>query len=95
MFPRIGVPQNGWCIMENPIRTDGGTIIFGNTHLPLVAIKSCHFEALNVKLIDLTTAREEAWPFCAVVKQTCPPTVTPLTKKPLPFPKGERATHSF
>ena len=21
-FPRIGVPQNGWFIMENPIKTD-------------------------------------------------------------------------
>ena len=22
MFPKIGVPQNGWFIMENPIKTD-------------------------------------------------------------------------
>ncbi len=22
MFPKIGVPQNGWCIMENPIKID-------------------------------------------------------------------------
>ena len=35
MFPKIGVPQNGWCIMKNPFKMDdlGGTIIFGNTHL--------------------------------------------------------------
>ena len=34
MFPKIGVgPQNGWFIMENPIKNGwfGGTIIFGNT----------------------------------------------------------------
>ena len=35
MFPKIGVPQNGWFIVENPIEMDvfGGTPIFGNTHL--------------------------------------------------------------
>ena len=35
-FPKIGIPQNGWFIMENPIRMDdlgGNPPIFGNTHL--------------------------------------------------------------
>ena len=27
VFPKIGVPQNGWFIMENPIK------MFGNIHL--------------------------------------------------------------
>ena len=34
MFPKIGVPQNGWFIMENPIKMGdlgGNTPIFGNT----------------------------------------------------------------
>ena len=32
---KIGVPQNGWFIRENPIKMDdlGGTPIFGNTLL--------------------------------------------------------------
>ena len=35
VFPKIGVPQNGWFMMENPNKMDdlGGTIIFGNTHM--------------------------------------------------------------
>ena len=35
VFPKIGVPQNGWFIMENHIKMDdfGGATIFGNTHI--------------------------------------------------------------
>ena len=35
VFPKIGLPQNGWFIMENLIKMDdlGGTTIFGNIHM--------------------------------------------------------------
>ena len=42
VFPKIGVPQNGWFIMENPIKMGwfGGTNIFGNIHM---GIPTCYF----------------------------------------------------
>ena len=35
VFPKIGVPQNGWFIMENPIKMEdlGVHLFFGNTHI--------------------------------------------------------------
>ena len=35
VFPKIGVPQNGWYILENLIKMDdlGKPTIFGNIHM--------------------------------------------------------------
>ena len=45
-FPKIGVPQNGLFIMENPINMDdlgGKPTIFGNIHLFLGRIQRIYF----------------------------------------------------
>ena len=42
VFPKIGVPQNGWFIIQNPIELDdlAGTTISGNIHMISQLIQS-------------------------------------------------------
>ena len=50
MFPNIGVPQNGWFIMKNPIKMDDLGVplfIFGNTHMEhMISIRRIWDETL-------------------------------------------------
>ena len=43
VFPKIKVSQNGWFIMETPIKNGwfGGTPIFGNTHIKIYETNRC------------------------------------------------------
>ena len=50
--PKIGVPQNGWCIMENPIKIDDlGAPLFLETPMPYtynkIQIKNIHRPGLG------------------------------------------------
>ncbi len=69
MFPKIGVPQNGWFIIENPIKMDdlgvhGGTIIFGNTQITLKQIQQTppihRWQGHHMRL-DKTTKSTTDW----------------------------------
>ena len=61
MFPKIGVPQNGWFLMENPIKMDdfgGKKPIFGNIHtLPPRKDGACHCHLI------LTNREHPSYPF--------------------------------
>ena len=55
VFPKIGVPQNGWLKMENPIKMDdlgGKPTIFGTPHL----VTTCFASSPTVPGILLSAA---------------------------------------
>ena len=54
MFPNIGVSQNGWLIVTNPIEMDdleGNTPIFRNIHM-CQGLNSHYFPIIGDKLIN-------------------------------------------
>ena len=61
---KIGVPQNGWFIMENPIKIGwfGGTTIFGNIHIAIISTVYRYCKWLHpLHLPDLCTNGSRVW----------------------------------
>ena len=45
VFPKIGIPQNGWFVMENPIKmNDLGVPLFLETSILILCYTWAHFE---------------------------------------------------
>ena len=58
-FPEIGVPQNGWFVMEHPIKIDDlGVPLFQETPICWAFVLSCRWKGLSTTLLNHATL----WP---------------------------------
>ena len=78
VFPKIGIPQNGWFIMENPIKMDdlGGTTILGKIHMIIYVIRSSRVD------VDIQKHFTHTYPsvlYCMTIICACSITIKDYT----------------
>ena len=78
VFPKIGIPQNGWFIMENPIKMDdlGGNTILGKIHMIIYVIRSSRVD------VDIQKHFTHTYPsvlYCMTIICACSITIKDYT----------------